>query len=99
MLCGRYRRFDVSWLDRARFHLFSVNAEAGIRELEEFRILTNALGWTHLKKAAGLQGVVKGFHDLALQVQVKIDQDVAAADQIEPRVGRVIDEVVAGENA
>src|SRR5580698_3422922 len=37
--------------------------------------------------------------DFLLQLLPKIDQDVSAGDQIEPRKGRVFDETMAGEEA
>src|SRR5262245_12257354 len=50
------------------------------------------------EEAAPIQRIVKQIDYLALRVGLKIDQDIPADDQIEPRKGRILQEVVLREH-
>src|SRR5580658_1687917 len=47
---------------------------------------------------ARIQSVMKQRHELFLQVRAHVDQEIAAADQIEFRERRVLDQVGFGKN-
>ena len=48
---------------------------------------------------ARLQGVVEGGQNALLQGGIEVDQQVPAGDQVEPREGRILDEIVRREQA
>src|SRR5688572_20756943 len=51
------------------------------------------------QEALGFKRIVKYLRGAMLQTGVKVDKQVAAADQIEFREGRVLHQVVHGEHA
>src|SRR4051812_45628730 len=70
--------------------------------LVEHRIMldqgSQSFGRPENETAGGLKGVAEGSNDLALQNWRKIDQQIAAADQIHARQGRVPGDVVPGKD-
>ncbi len=51
------------------------------------------------QESARCERVLKQRHGLFLQLRIEVDQDVAAGDEIDPRVRRVAGHVVGGEDA
>ena len=60
--------------------------------------LADALGGAEKQHAAGFQRVVEQRNELLLQFHAHVDQQVAAADQVQPGERRVLDHVLLGED-
>ena len=64
---------------------------------EKTRRLAKRLRRPQKEVALLLKRVVKEVEDALLQFAVKVDEQIAAGDEVEPGKGRVFDEVVRGE--
>ncbi len=60
--------------------------------------LADRLGGAQEEKAVRVQRVVEQGNELLLQVSAHIDQEVAAADEVEPGEGRILDHVLLGKD-
>ena len=65
-----------------------------VHHLEEVAEVAHGLRGALEEETAGVQGVVEQRNDLLLQVPAQVDQEVAAADQVQPGERRVLDEVL-----
>src|SRR5690606_11864802 len=74
-----------------------VDAGAGVEDAEEAGRMVRRLRRADHEEAARIERVVEGRADLLLQLAVEIDEDVAAGDEVDAREGRVLEDVVEGE--
>jgi hypothetical protein len=79
--------------------LLLVDAVLLVHQGEQVGVGADRLGAPQHQKAHRPQGVVKDGHQLLLQRQAQIDQDVAADDQIQLRKRRVARQVLTGKDA
>ena len=77
----------------------AVDPARPVHRLEQVRPAGDVLGGAEEEEAPGAQRVVEQAHHLALDLAVQVDEQVAARDQVQLWEGRVLDEVVRGEDA
>ena len=65
---------------------------------KEIRLVAHGFRGPQEEHATGVQGVVEQGDELLLQVAVQVDHEVPAADEIELGEGRILDDVVFGED-
>ena len=58
----------------------------------------DVFGIAEEEHALGLEGEVEQRQDLVLQLHIKIDQQVAARDEVDAREGGILDDAVLGED-
>ncbi|HWJ06406.1 MAG TPA: hypothetical protein VNS57_11570, partial [Steroidobacteraceae bacterium] len=75
-----------------------VQLPLAVGDVEQARTLADRLRGAEEQRAAGHQRVVEQRDQLALQVAIEIDQQVATADQVELRERRVLDHVLLRED-
>ena len=75
------------------------NPVALVDRREQIVLLGDVLGNTKKKEATRPQGIMKNRHDLRLEVRIQVDQQIAAADQIDAGKWRVTDQAVQREDA
>ena len=56
-------------------------------------------GAAEQQQSSCLEGVMKGGQDMALDGDAQIDEQVAAAEEVDLREGRIFGDIVAGEDA
>ena len=69
-----------------------------VQHREEVRELAHALGSAQAQQAARVQRIVEEGEELPLQVRAHVDEQVAAADQVEPGERGIRDHVLLGED-
>ena len=69
-----------------------------VHDLEQRLLMEHALGAAQKQVAARSQTILKYRQDAHLQFAAKIDQHVAATDQIQPQKRWVLRQVLPGEN-
>src|SRR5690606_27819295 len=79
--------------------LLGIDLVSLIYELKKHRRLAHGLRRAKEQEAAGLQRVMEDRKASPLQVRAEVDQHIAAGDEIEPREGRVLAEILPCEGA
>src|SRR5215813_10287283 len=74
-----------------------VDAGSAVDGAEQSGRAVGGFGCAKNKKAAGIERVVKGVAHLVLQVSIKIDEDIAAGDQVDMGERRIFEHVVYRE--
>ena len=69
-----------------------------VHDTEQIGMVAHGLRGAQEEHATGVQGVVKQREELLLQVAAQVDHEVAAADEIQPGEGRILDHVLLGED-
>ncbi len=94
------RHYQRNWRGRTgkpRRRLGAVQAVLLIDRHEKLGQRIGRFGAAQEQVAARLQGEMEHFKQLRVGVAVQVDQQVAAADQVEPRERRIAQHVLAGE--
>ena len=100
---GRYmpppRLASRSKSNRIRAFPSLVELAVALDQREQLAEAPDRLGGPQHQVAARLQRVVEERNDLPLEGRVEVDEHIAATDQVEPREGRVTQQVVPREHA
>ena len=75
-----------------------IHLQLTVQRVKKIGKVAYGLGGTEKEYAAGVQGVVEQGHEFFLQVAVQVDEQVAAADQVEFGKRRIFDDVLLGKN-
>jgi hypothetical protein len=76
-----------------------VDPVAWIEDVEELALRSDRLGGPEPEAPSGIQRIVEGLEGLVLERSLHVDEQVPAADEVDPREGRVGEDVVAREDA
>ncbi len=76
-----------------------VDLVLGVLRLEQVAVGADGLRGPQQEEAGRLQGIVEERQDLLLQRRLQVDEQVAAADQVDLGEGRIGQHVVPGEHA
>src|SRR6266852_197412 len=79
--------------------LARVNLVLLVYKLKQAGMRTDRLRRAQHQEAVGIEGVMENRHHAVLQAGAEVDQDVAAADQVQFREGWIVGDIVAGEYA
>src|ERR1043166_3294961 len=60
-----------------------------VQEEEEVRGAADGFGGAQQEESAGVEGIVKDGYAAFLEIGPEVDQDIATADEVQPREGRV----------
>ena len=88
--------FDI---DPGRHGLLGVELVLVVAHAEQVGEFAGRLRTAQHQESARIEGIVHDRQHLGLQRRAQVDQHVAAADQIHPREGGVLDQVVRGKDA
>jgi hypothetical protein len=69
-----------------------------MKRSKQGRDLADGLGGAQKEHAVRIQGVVKERDQVGLQIAVEIDQQVATTDEIHPGEGRILHQILLGED-
>ena len=69
-----------------------------VHDLKQVAEAADGLRGTEEEQAAGLERVVEDGQQPALQVGVEVDEEVAAGDEVQLGEGRVLDDILHGED-
>src|SRR5512133_685180 len=69
-----------------------------VRRAEQVGVVADGFRSAEKEDSLRLERVMKGGDRLLLQSRLEVDQDVSATDEVHAREGRIVDEILPGED-